>query len=450
MGRFVLAGFVSCMALCLAATAVGAEDEKGELERLRQENQGLKAAQLEQDITAYLAETKAWQGAEGGDSLKGVSLKAAFTAVTQGTLGQGNGADDMVVAGGNFDLNFDLQVSDDVSLFIDMTANTAGASTNGFGAYFPGNFPVDGIAIPVTPFGAATAAGFTDGIDVNGTVPTNPGSVQTNEVGVRVATHLGNTVLNWEMGELDPRRRFLQNAFVPDNHTTFIHNSFNDPASVQWITTSAGVGSLGWYMWIEFGNQKQFTLSWGWFNLPGQFWMKGQFYVQFGWKAEVSGREMNLKFLLHSDYYNGNTGPGPGSGIANEESNILIGWSWDWWVSEKIGLFFTGGFNVDDNNPVDYDFAFGVIFAGLIQSRPDDQFGAGFVFTHLDEDVVTVPEDTEFTFEIYYRLAIANGKVLVTPHMLFVMDPGGGQIVDGGTFSDDTLFILGIRIYVPF
>jgi hypothetical protein len=451
MGRFVLAGFVSCMALCLAATAVGAEDDKGELERLRRENQGLKAAQLEQDITAYLAETKAWQGAEGGDGLKGVSVKAAFCAVTQGTLGQSsNGADDMAVADGDFDLNFDLQVSDDVSLFCYMTANTGGRGT------FPSQFATDGITqnpgLPFPlPFGLTTNAGLTDGIDVNGTVPTNPGSVQTNEVGVRVATHLGNTVLHWEMGEIDPRRRFLQNAFVPDNNTTFIHNSFTDPASIQWITTSMNVGSLGWYMWLEFGNQKQFTLSWGWFNAAPQWWIKGQFYVQFGWKAEVGGREMNLKFLLHSDWYNGNTGPGPGAGFATEESNIALGWSWDWWVHEKIGLFFTGGFNVDDNNPVDYDFAVGAVFAGLIQSRPDDQFGAGFVFTHLDEDVVGTPdEETEFAFELYYRLAMANGKVWVTPHMIFLMNPGGGVVTNGGLFADDSVFILGVRIYVPF
>jgi hypothetical protein len=45
---------------------------------------------------------------------------------------------------------------------------------------------------------------------------------------------------------------------------------------------------------------------------------------------------------------------------------------------------------------------------------------------------------------------MANGKIWVTPHLLFVSSPGGGEIVDGGTFTDDALFILGVRMYVPF
>jgi len=442
MGRFVLAGFVSCMALCLAAPAVGADDT-GELERLRQENQGLKAAQLEQDVTAYLAETKGWEGAQGGEGLKNVTLHADFTAVFQGTLGAGNGANDIGVMDGDFDLNFDLKVSDEVSLFCYMTANNGGSGS------LPANFGATGIAL------APTDAGLTDGIGVNGTVPTNPGAVTTNEVGCRIDSQLGNVLLHQEMGEIDPRTRFLQNAFVPNNNKTFIHNSFADTASVQWITTAGGQTSLGWYMWIELGAQKQFTLSWGWFNLPGQWFANGQFYLQIAWKGEVKGREMNVRILFSGDYYNGVNGNGPGSGAfgGTSEQSWLMGWSWDWWLTEKIGIFFTGGFNFDDQNPIDYDFQLGFVFQNMIQSRPDDQFGAGIVFTHLDSDLpglAGVPEDTEFAFELWYRLAMANGKVWVTPHMIFVMDPGGGDIASGGAFADDTLFILGIRVYVPF
>jgi hypothetical protein len=442
MGRFVLAGFVSCMALCLAATAVGAEDEKGELERLRQENQGLKAAQLEQDVTAYLAETKGFEGAQGGDALKGVTLKASFVSVYQGVIG--NTGTDVGEVGGDFDLNFDLQVSDDVSLFCYMTANTStGASTFYDTNSFPGAFAPAGIGI-------ATDAGLTDGMGVNGTVPTNPGAVTTNEVGIRVASHLGDRVLNWEMGELDPRNRFLQNAYVPDNNKTFLHNSFNDPASVEWITTSAGTTSLGWYMWMEFGAKKEWTLSAGWFNIPGQWFQQGQLYIQVAWKGEVKGREMNAKILFNLDSYNGQNGPGPGSAFATDKTGFVIGWSWDWSITDKVGVFFTGGFNTQNTNLVDYDFALGFVFQNMIQSRPDDQFGAGMVWTHLDKDTFgTANNDTEYAFELYYRFAMANGKVWVTPDFIFVNNPGGGKIPNG-TFVDSSLFILGLRIYVPF
>jgi hypothetical protein len=427
------------MALCLAAPIAGAQDNSGEVEKLRQENQQLKAAQLEQDVTAYLAETKGWEGAQGGEGLKGVTLHADFVAVFQGTLGQGNGASDIGVMDGDFDLNFDLQVSDDVSLFCYMTANNGGAGS------FPGQFGAGSIA-----FGA-TNAGFTDGIDVNGTVPTNPGAVATNEVGARITSQFGNTTFHQEMGEIDPRTRFLQNAFVPNNNKTFIHNSFTDTSSVQWITTAGGQTSLGWYMWLELGDQKQFTLSWGWFNLPGQWFQNGQFYIQFAWKGEVKGREMNAKICFNLDSYNGANGAGPGAGAAIDDMAFVVGWSWDWWLTEKIGIFFTGGFNTDDVNPVEYDFTVGFVFQNMIASRPDDQFGAGVVWTTLDTDIVgAVPEETEFGFELYYRLAMAGGKVWVTPHFLFIFDPGGGDIASGGSFADDTLFILGLRVYIPF
>ena len=149
--------------------------------------------------------------------------------------------------------------------------------------------------------------------------------------------------------------------------------------------------------------------------------------------------------------YNGAKGQGPGAGVAVDDTGFVVGWSWDWWLNEKIGVFFTGGFNAQNTNPIDYDFAFGFVFQDMIQSRPDDQFGVGMVFTHLDSDVVgNPPKDTEFAFELYYRIAMANGKVWVTPHFMFVVDPGGGQITDGGTFADSSVFILGVRVYVPF
>jgi len=428
MGRFVLAGFVSCLALCLAAPVVGAEDDKGEIAKLRQEVSELKAAMLEQDINAYLAETNAWEGAQGGDGLKGVTLHADFVVVMQGTLGQSDPASDIAIADGFFDLNFDLQVNDRVSLFLYLTANNGGF----------GSFPIQYFATSIS--GAPTLAGFNDGIGVNGTAPTNPGAVTTNEAGVRVATHLGDTVLNWEMGEIDPRKRFMQNSFVPNNHETFLHNSFTDLASFNWLTNLGGTTSLGWYMWLDLGDQKQFKLSWGWFNTPGEWFKNGQLYVELAWKGEVSGREMNVKVTFSWDEFN------PGI----DDDTIVIGGVWDWWLTEKIGVFFMGGFNTEDTaNVVDYDFSFGFIFMGMVESRPDDQFGAGFVFTHVNSNVLTVTEDTEFGFEVYYRFALGDGKVFVTPHFMFIIDPGGGQ-APGGFFVDDSLFIVGIRMHVPF
>jgi len=46
---------------------------------------------------------------------------------------------------------------------------------------------------------------------------------------------------------------------------------------------------------------------------------------------------------------------------------------------------------------------------------------------------------------VYYNFMVEDGKLQVTPHFMWIMDP------NGDAFSgDDTLMILGVRVYVPF
>ena len=85
----------------------------------------------------------------------------------------------------------------------------------------------------------------------------------------------------------------------------------------------------------------------------------------------------------------------------------------------------------------------GMIYTG-VGSRKDDQFGVGFGYLKANTDVFVSPEDTEWVVEAFYKYAAANGKFQITPSVQYISDPAGGS------FIDDSLWILSIRFYVPF
>jgi hypothetical protein len=408
------------------AASAGEEDAlREEVQQLREKIDTLAAQQstlLEQEIEAYLDEKAAFKGAQGGaSSLDNVSISARFTAVNQNTVGldQFNRS----VVSGDVDLDFDFKVTENLDLFIYLTANE---NEGHFEAQFAG-------------IASSTLAGFDDGIGVNGTVSTQPGSITVRETGIKHALAIGDNQLHWELGELDPRNRFMQNAFAGDENTQFIHNMFDDSSAVLWLTSaSSPLTSLGLHMWISFGANKQITLNWGWFNIPGQWFNNGQFYFQFHWKGEVGGREMNVRLMGFLDEFNEDSnGDGTSGGGA----------SWDWWVTDKIGLFFLIGVNGDDVASVESDYSVGAQFNGLFGSRPDDVLGVAVGFANANTTVLPgLPEDLETTVEIYYKYMAEGGKLQITPNIIYVQDPGGG----GAGWFDDTLFIIGFRIHVPF
>jgi hypothetical protein len=389
---------------------------------------------LENEIDDYLSETEALHGAQGGDALQGVTIHASFTTVFQGTIGQSSPAQDIGVMDGDADLQFDFQVTDNLNLFLNATANTSGAGS------LPPNFPATFIST------GPTAGGWTDGIGVNGTVPIAPGAVALEEGGIRHLIPAGSTEIWSEMGKLDPRDRFLQSAFADDANTGFINNNVDDDPAFMYLTNAGGLNSLGWHVTVTFGNNKQYSFNIGWFAPPGQWFANGQAYAQFSWKLEVSGREMNIRLAGYWQNLFQNF-----TGTLNEKSDAGGGLLWDWLVTDKMGLFVKIATNGGDINPVDLDASIGLVWTGIIGSRPNDAVGVSVGFITINTTVTgPLPEDTEIMVELYYRYTMEDGKLQITPHVMYVMDPGGGAIANGGTFTDDALFILGLRIHVPF
>lgn len=430
-----------CVMLLVLAAPVRADDAelREEVKKLREKVEALEAQQaalVGEEVEEYLASNEAFRGAEGGGHER-ITLHASVTGVLQGTVGLD--PSNRSVVNGNYDLDFDFQVTDDVAIFLHMTGN--GSDPGGSDGSFPSQFGTVVVGSPPQTFGpiaGATLSGLFDGVGVNGTTPVSPGSATMYEAGVRFSCRVGEITLHHEIGEIDPRTRFLQNDIADDADTQFLNDLFVNPPAVEWLTDASGRTSYGYHGWIKLGSNQQWTVSYGWFNTPGQWFNHGQLYIQGAWRGEVSGRPMNVRVLAWiQSFFRDASGDGSAGGGA----------SWDWFVTDRIGLWARIAINGGDVNPVEADYSVGVVWNGPSGRRPDDQLGLAIGFISANTNVlVGVPEDLEFTLELYYKLMLEAGKLQVTPGLMIVTDPGGGL----APWQDDVLFILGVRIHVPF
>ncbi len=403
---------------------------RGELDALSKQD----SADIETAVENYLAESDSWRSAEGEDKMSKLTMGAWFTAVNQNTVG--SDPQNVSTVNGNVAVLFNFNVTEGLDIFTDLFAGTEGT--------LPGLFPLDsgGFGPP------STLAGQFDGIGINGSVPVRPsGGVQILQAGIRTAYPVGSVKLHWEMGLIDPRERFLQNTFMRSENNQFVHNQFDDESAISWATradsseTFGDTGAptiLGLYGWVPFGAEDAFTFRYGWFNTPGEFFDRGQFYLEFSWRGKVSGREMNFVVMYAYDGFSDKGGGG--------EADSQWGVSWDWLATDKAGVFIRIAGNNKDVNPVEASAAFGFVWTG-IGNRKDDQFGLaiGYIKANTDFDPL-LPEDTEWTLELYYKFMVADGKMQITPNIIYVKDPGGG----GLAWQDEVLWILGVRFHVPF
>jgi len=377
---------------------------------------------VETEIENYLDRNEAFRGAQGDDAWSRITIGANVLAVNQNTLTYD--PRNVSTVNGRIELNTLFQATDALAIFANLVAQTGGT--------FPGEFPPDTGGFS----GARTFAGQDDGIGVNGSILPRPvGGVQVREAGIRYFREYTKMTVGMELGLIDPRERYLQNRFMNDERTQFMNNEFDDASAISWSTTAdATPDIIGAHFWMPFGNEDQFTLRLGWFNAAGRWFDNGQLYVEFQWKLQVKGGEMNIIFMWMHDRF-----------TSTQEDNQW-GVSWDWQFSDRLGLFARLAGNTEDVAAVELGAAFGFVWSG-VGSRPDDQLGVGIYYLSANEDVmVGLLEDTEVAVEVYYKYMAADGKFQVTPFMQWVSDPGGG----GLAWEDDSLWILGLRIYVPF
>ncbi len=401
----------------------------GELAELRNraaQLEGRAAAQLDHEISAYLGAVEGHGAPSEPTDWNRIEIAVRVTTVTLATVGAE--PFDRSVVGGDVFLDFKFHLSDSLHTFVSLTGNVPGAS-------FPARF-----GAIAGPYGT-TANGFSDGIDVDGTGATSPGSLSVYEAGLHWWRTCSGGTLHVLIGALDPRDDFAQNAFAGDERTQFLNNLFDDPPAVSWRTTAKGSTVLGMLVAFVFGSDGQYRVDVGWYGTPGQFFDNGLLLIQGSWRGEVRGRTMNVRLYGHVD-------------LLPSEEPAGVGVSVDWMATDRVGVFFRAsvrdnqrsGFQVppgDDPNPVEQDWAIGALAKGLLPNRPEDSIGIAWGLVKAPH-VFGATESSEMVVELFYRYMMEDGHLQISPFAQFLIDPGLG------TFMDDTLVILGIRIHAVF
>jgi len=411
------------------AWADDSAEVQAEIDKLKHELDVLSrqdSAEVETEIEDFLDRNEAYAGAQGDDAWSRITISAGILAVNQNTLTYD--PRNVSTVNGRMDLDMSFQATEALSIFANMLAQTGGT--------FPGEFPPDSGGFS----GARTFAGQDDGIGVNGSLLPRPvGAVQIREAGFRYYREYTSFTVGMEAGLIDPRERYLQNKFMRDERTQFVNNQFDDESSISWATTADFTPDiLGAHLWFPFGDQKQFTIRAGWFNEAGRWFDNGQLYLEFQWTGTVKGGEMNIVVMYMRDGYTDRNGAG--------ESDNQWGFSWDWQYNDRLGFFFRIAGNTEDIASIESGASAGFVWTG-VGSRPEDELGFAVYTLRANENVmVGLLEDSEWAFELYYKYLAADGKFQITPNLMFVNHPGGG----GLAWEDDSLWILGVRFYVPF
>ena len=372
------------------------------------------STQLEQTIESYLDKSSAWKSADGADQ-KNITISAALTVNFFGTLDMD--PNNRHTMSGDVDIGFHFQVTDNVSINV-LTVAAAGGGT----------------ASTVNSF-AGTYAGASDGIGTNGNASTTGTGRALNVDEAAVTVNRPDNNMTIEFGALDPRRRVLQNKYADNENTQFLNNLFDDVSSVLWQTSAAGGGVLGLHISFAFGDNDDYSVSVGWYNGAGAFFSKGSLFIQF--TAHIAGdKDMNIRVMVNLDHVNNDAGG---------DATVAWGISWDMAVNDEIGVFVRIAGNDDDaarGNPVEFEASFG---GQMAQGDEGNVVGIAIALVQANETLLGVlPEDLEITLEVYYLMNLEGGKLQITPFFMYVQDPAGGGAVN------DSLFILGFRVHVPF
>jgi len=448
------AGFVSSRE-CRAADKQEALEE--ELEDLVRRTESLEAAQraeLVRDIRAYMEHSKGVgprrpRGREaeamGGPpratgallSIEGLTVHARATGVVLGTVNMD--PSNRTVAHGVVEVDFDFAVTPNLNLFVDFAAST----NDSFPAAFdPEHVPDVDFTTGNPLVFPATFSGIGDGIGVDGTVSTASRGLSVDEAGF---LWKGGDV-EVLMGKLDPRNHYAQNKFADDEHTQFLNNVFDDPPAISWPSTGIYDADgfaptvFGLNFAMHFGHLRNLRLDVGHFNAPGRYWDQGFLMAQLTWTTELGRGEANFRLYSQYDLRIDSAG---------------VGLSFDWQLTAKTGVFvrLTARDNVPakegETNPIESDWAIGVVTTGPFAKRPDDTLGLGFAVIkgNLSDYLPAydnVAGNSEKVVELYYRLVYQKGGLQITPLAQLIVDPFGGS------FQTSSLLFLGLRAHVRF
>jgi carbohydrate-selective porin OprB len=358
-------------------------------------------ALLKEDV-AKIKETD--KGGSISDAL-GINVEAGGTLILQGTDKINDGSDKGRNDGTySIDLGFGKEFSNGGSAFIHLEAG-AGESLNGNGLQ--------------TYSGVNRDAGNSDNF--------------TEVTEFWYEQPLFDNKFTVTFGKLDPTGYFDENEYANDETAQFINSAFRNNAAISFTDNSLGLRMT--YSPAELIDITYAYIASEW----DSFDMSGFNAVQVNVKPCEGGNYRLLYWASNTEMekYKDNEKTG-GYGIA-----VSI----DQKLSEVFGIF--GRFSWQD--PSVYEFAaawsFGAQLNGSIWTRENDKVGlaAGQIIPSKDwlDAEGAVKDDPETQTELYYSFAISE-NLAVTPALQYIVKPSAGN------FTDDDIFVYGIRTQITF
>jgi porin len=129
-----------------------------------------------------------------------------------------------------------------------------------------------------------------------------------------------------------------------------------------------------------------------------------------------------------------------------------------------IGVYSRAGVAAPDRNPVEFYWDGGIVFSGMLASRPDDRFGATFIYARMSRDGAALDRDTifytgmpqpirdfELTLQLSYIAQIVPGW-FVLPAFHYVMHPGAriaDPLAPPGTATKDAA-VFAVRSVITY
>lgn len=105
---------------------------------------------------------------------------------------------------------------------------------------------------------------------------------------------------------------------------------------------------------------------------------------------------------------------------------------WKSGEDQSISVFGRISTSPERQNPIDFYFDAGIVFAGLVPGRSKDSFGAAFGYGHISDRLAagqallgqTITSSSESVLEINYTAEIMPGWT-ITPDFQYIWNPGG-------------------------
>lgn len=108
-------------------------------------------------------------------------------------------------------------------------------------------------------------------------------------------------------------------------------------------------------------------------------------------------------------------------------------------VSDRLKLFLNAVVADRRTSATDRQVAAGLVYTGLLETRPEDDIGLAVGTTHVNDRVADEQgiEGSEYAAEIYYTFR-PNAAVQIRPNLQYVYRPGGDS-------ANDDVFVLGLK-----